>query len=255
MPADDMAANLAAQAAADPRIQAAAQQQAQQAVAQAAEQGQRACCTSFTRYNALVLSRPKLQLEEFSFSREDWLGTFRYWNVVWAQTQVLAFCVYLACLLILCIPGFQAWTFIKNLFGRSIYGISVHLLALFGYTCIGDPGCCAGNAVFFVWGMLYLVAAPMCLAATETAWPAYVASTFLVIPTFYVCLACWKLGGGSTARNLGNQLSAGIQQRMTTSASRAPASEPAATAAAPGTANAAAPATTVAAGDPEREAH
>lgn len=199
----DVAVNLATKAAQDPKIQEEAKRRAQEA----ATAGGQHYVSSFRDYGQRVLSRPQIFCKMWRCCGDDvdWTDNFERWNIVWSQTQILCGIIYFCFLAVYCFnftKRIEPWDFIYRGLGRMIYLVVALVFGHMGWHCVVNKQACCKGPGYAIWAIVLLIVSLSCLKGVMDSkgekvegalvW-AYTAYCLLLLPSWYMCLACWKL--------------------------------------------------------------
>lgn len=242
----DLAASLAAKAAEDPRVQKAVADQVYQRGQAAAQAGQVAYCESFSVYFDLLKTRPQLTpfAETCACSKEtpeQWTLLFAKWNPIFCQLHILLFPIYVVIFFVLCLLDFYIWTLLTGIFWHILYVLGVLIFSHMSHYCVvsREGGC--GNCGYASYILIYLsltMSVVFMDVGVEGENVLQWVYAITVLPTFFLVLACWKLGGGaaikgacaSLANCIRNKTSGagGAREAGVGAATQAPSSNPAA---------------------------
>lgn len=208
---------------------------AQQAQGQAAEYGRAAGAAwtdSFMAYVGLAGSIPDLKAlcsTEVCKGVDDWTAFFGKWNLLWFQFQVILAPIVLVLGIVFSI--FSASFPIIWILQRIIMFAASLVLSHMAYWCVVEKGGCCGGTGYACWVIFYFLM--MIIFVIDSAPPGvergYILSLIALIqaiPSIYLMIACWQLGGGDAIINCGK--STATMAKGAYDANRARASEQAA---------------------------
>lgn len=205
-----------ASAASNPQVQQAVQQQAQQAV----HSMQLAYCSSLFQYKNLLMQRPQFTFADLMLSQANWGLAFQKWNVLLSQLHVVLYIVFMLFLILYALGSLAPFTLLSHAIQASIYVVAMLLLGHMGWYCVFmRQGCCGGCGYAF-WALIYACASVFSMIPGSSAngflGIAYSCYLVILLPTAYMCLACWKMKvqRGFSLRRMATQISEAVTQNQ-----------------------------------------
>lgn len=203
----EVGTEFARAAANNPAVQQALRSQAQAAGQAAAN----TYCQSFVVYTHRLRAMPQLRpFRELVKCRmenvEDWFPHFGRWNVLWVQANMLAFTLHVVILLVMVLfsLGLAILTAVFSLFFSALRMSFVVLVGHAGHYFVVEHGGCCGSCGFVIFWLFYVGLAVSSLSGLASGASHGVGSfIYLIIflPTFYMCLALWKIGAGGAIKD------------------------------------------------------
>jgi len=213
VPEDERMRAYIAQAASDPHVHAAVREQA----GSLAQQAQANYCASFTVYQDLLGKAPKMDTSMFGLKQLDWRRAFEYWNTVWVQAMLLHMAIYVVFLCLWSISTLGIFTFIGAILKAAPALILAVVSGHAGWYMVREQNRCCGNYGYLALGITYLMCAYFAFdAMADDGYELLKYIALLeILPLLYLEIACWKLGCGVAAREIGQQVRDQLQMRMT----------------------------------------
>mmetsp|Transcript_79097 Transcript_79097/g.228732 ORF Transcript_79097/g.228732 Transcript_79097/m.228732 type:complete len:246 (+) Transcript_79097:90-827(+) len=187
----------------DPQVHATVRMEAERA----AERAKATYGESARTYIVHCLTPPRVDLSMFTLRQTNWKASFAYWNILWTQAAAVA---QLACIASNFYIAILEFSIFKLLFGTMFNMIKggFHIafavfMGHFGWFFVVETGCrCSGDYDYFVIGLAYASVSLMFMFSNSETFR-WLICIVVALPTVYLVLACWNLGCGTAAREIG----------------------------------------------------
>mmetsp|Transcript_96633 Transcript_96633/g.201979 ORF Transcript_96633/g.201979 Transcript_96633/m.201979 type:complete len:212 (-) Transcript_96633:287-922(-) len=166
----------------------------------AADRGRQAYCTTFTTYMGLLGSYTYFDSRFLNCNQEDWHSAFEFWNVTWMRCQILCCIVYTVLAFVVLLASLQLLSIIMLAVVSVVSLIVALIFAHLSWWCVVVNNGCCGNVGYFIWALIFLIDAIWLLGSGKGLLG--LVYLILTISTAYLMVICWKLGAGSTARQI-----------------------------------------------------